>query len=60
MIVADFREKTKSQLSRISMILPQQRLFLEKRGIKLEINLYIYLEYRTFATNFLLNCNFAA
>jgi hypothetical protein len=26
----------------------------------LEINLYIYLEYRTFATNFLLNCNFAA
>ena len=42
------------------MILPQQRLFLEKRGIKLEMNLYIYLEYRTFATNFLLNCNFAA
>lgn len=42
------------------MILPQQRLFLEKRGIKLEINLYIYLEYRTFAMNFLLNCNFAA
>ena len=42
------------------MILPQQRLFFEKWVIKLEINLYIFLEYRTFATKYLLNCNFAA
>ena len=38
----------------------EQRLFFRKRVINLEINLHIYLENRTFATNFLLNCNFAA
>ena len=40
------------------MILPQQRLFFRKGVIKLEINLHINLEYRIFATKFLLNCNF--
>ena len=38
----------------------EQRLFFRKRVINLEINLHIYLENRTFATKFLLNCNFAA